>query len=110
MQMKRLLLLLLLTSSLFAESYWDKDDDKPYFQQRDNLAHIGVATLASYLISDYVIRYHSFTKTEAWFMGFVSSILIGTIKEMTDKNFDIDDLSGYAVGGAVGSSIVIYRF
>lgn len=70
--MKTLLVILVtfLISSLNANDYWNKDDGKPYFQQRDNLAHIGVSGIVSYIASDYALS-NGFTKTESWFIGVI---------------------------------------
>lgn len=35
-------------------------------------------------------------------LGLLSGLVVGTIKEATDKNFDNADLASWGVGGAIG--------
>ena len=107
--MKKIILSIILSSIIMADNYWDATDYKPYFKQRDNQAHIAVSVVAS-SIATYYANKHGLSKTESWFIGFGTAVLIGTIKELSDKNFSKDDLSSYAVGGAIGSSIIVWRY
>lgn len=112
--MKKLILAILailitLTTFSFGQvNYWNQDDDKPYFQQRDNQAHIAFGAAVSAGVTYYAIEELELTELQAWLLGVAVVTLIGAGKEhFIDSKFDKEDLSGYVLGGAMGSSITI---
>lgn len=42
--------------------------------------------------------------------AFMAPVVVGTIKEMTDRNFDINDIGGYAAGSAISITIMTIDF
>lgn len=107
--MRVLFIILIMAVSLGADTDWNKDKDEPFFQQRDKQAHIVAFTAISYVVTDYALD-NGFTKTEAWFIGLGSALVLGAVKELTDDNFDEKDMMANAIGGTIGSSIVIWRW
>ena len=45
-----------------------------------------------------------------WYVAFGVPVGIGTAKELTDINFDIKDIAGYAVGAGVSVIIMTVAF
>ncbi len=60
----------------------------------DKAAHITLGTALSCAVTTYT--------DNPWY-GFLAAFAAGTIKEATDKNFDMGDLASWGVGGAIGS-------
>lgn len=109
---KAILLSIILSTSLYSAevNYWNQDDDLPYFYQRDNQSHILFFGVVSATVSYYAIKEFGFTKTEAWLFGVGVSLFIGAGKELSDTKFDWNDYSSDALGGIIGSSIIVITF
>jgi len=43
-------------------------------------------------------------------IAFAVPVLIGTIKEATDVNFDTTDIAGYAAGAAISVTVISITF
>ena len=109
--MKKILLILLLTSGLFANDSQYNDADKPFFKQRDNLAHITLNAGLCWWVTT-TARNYGLSKTQAFLLGTGTGIAFGFFKEsVVDKNFDRTDMQSWAIGAATGAAGgVIWRF
>ena len=105
--MKKIILSLMLATSLSFGNL---------FQEEDKQSHM-MATSVIGLFSGLVAKKHGFTDTEAFWIGFGTSMLVGLAKEAYDSRdggsgFDTRDMLANGIGGSFGSrlSVVIYRF
>ena len=81
------LAILLLSISLNAQAVdWSQN---PY----DKATHIAIGSALSCAVTK---------ATDNMWLGLLSGLVVGTIKEATDKNFDNADLASWAVGGGIG--------
>ncbi len=109
--MKKLILSILLLSTLNATD-WNRfdDPDRPWLKQRDNAGHILINAAISGGVT-ILARQYGLNKTEAFFVGIGTGILLGFIKEKSDKNFSGSDMGSWAAGAALGATGgVIWRF
>jgi hypothetical protein len=60
----------------------------------DKISHIAIGGALSCGVTAY---------TKKPLYGVLAAVLVGTVKEITDKNFDKADLASWGVGGAVGA-------
>jgi len=70
--------------------------------------HIGVGFAGSTLMHHYLPDDMS-----PWLrngISFITPVLIGTIKEATDQNFDSSDIHGYAIGAGLSVTILNITF
>lgn len=63
----------------------------------DDAIHVGVGIATSAIV---------YKLTDSKALAFITPILIGTIKELTDKNFDAKDIAGYGVGSVVTQIVI----
>ena len=96
--MLRLLLILALTSSLFAI-----EDDKQ--------KHIG-ATAGIALVTSAIVSQYDYTPAEVFWISLGTALAVGLAKELTDDEFSGGDLAADALGGTIGAipMFVIYRW
>jgi len=83
--MKRLLPFLLIAQAHAVD--WE---EHPY----DKMSHIAIGGVISCAVT---------AKTDNKLYGFLSAVLVGAVKESTDKNWDNGDFASWGVGGAVGT-------
>lgn len=87
----------------------------------DDALHFAIGSATSFLVYKVVDdKESSIAKIVYKFIGesplakraiaIAVPIVIGTAKELTDKNFDIGDIAGYAAGGIVTVSILEIKF
>ena len=105
--MKKVFLVILLTSSLFSQDVFNKD-----FWKQDKQKHfVGSALIAG--TTTTLARHYVSNKLEAFFIGFGSALAIGVLKEYSDgKNTpkhseDINDIYADLGGTVIGSVLVI---
>ena len=110
--MKKILLLIIISTFSFSEAnYWDQDDNSPFFQQRDNQAHIAINTLISGTVTYYGKNVIGLSDSESFLLGLASGLAFGFIKEKYyDDNFDNEDMKSWALGSVIGSTFVITVF
>ena len=104
--MKKLLLIVLLSSTLNATFVTEVDKQK----------HFAVSAVVGFTSSNIAYHY-GYTKKESFWIGFGSAMIVGLGKELYDNRiggsgFDIEDLGADALGATFGSSAVfiIYRW
>ena len=107
---KVVLALLLLTLTLSAENRFTIDE--PFLQQDDKKKHIAVCAAISATTSLIAYEKYSFTKYEAMFIGFVAGMVVGVGKEISDDNFDNQDIKADIIGSAIGTApvFIIYEW
>ena len=106
----RLLLILLITSfNLSAQSSWDPLGDKR--------KHIAAGTFSGFMTSFVVYGNNGERKKNAFLWGVTSSIITGAIKELSDhnkpENTPWSDLGYNVLGGVVGSltvNVILNRY
>ena len=105
--MKKLFLIILLTSSLFSQDVFNKD-----FWKQDKQKHfVGSALIAG--TATTLARHYGSNKLEAFFIGLGSSLAIGVLKEYSDSknqlkhSEDIDDIYADFGGAVIGPVLVI---
>ena len=105
--MKKILLTLLISTSISSANF---------FQEKDKKLHIGV-TYPIGLVASMIATKNGATKTEAFFWGLGSAIIIGLAKEAYDSReggsgFDNRDMIANAIGGSLGAGtgIVLLKF
>lgn len=96
--MKKLLILLGLLTPLFAQTSWS---DEPKNRYEHIALHAGISLVSSSIALEY-----GATKTQAWWIGFGTSLIIGLGKEFSDTNFDSNDVLANTIGGVVGSTTI----
>ncbi len=108
--MKYILTLLLLTLTLSAENRFTITE--PFLQQKDKQQHIAVTAAVSATTSLIVYEKYDFTKYEAMFIGFVAGMVVGVGKEISDDNFDNQDIKADIIGSAIGTApvFIIYEW
>jgi len=84
--MKKVAIFLLLASFNAHAVDWD---EHPY----DKYSHIAIGGAISCAVT---------AKTDNKWYGFLSALVVGALKEASDKNFDKADFASWGVGGAVG--------
>jgi len=70
--------------------------------------HIGAGMIGSALTYHYLPD-----DMNPWLrkgIAFMAPVVVGTVKEMTDVNFDAKDIGGYAVGAGISITIISIPF
>jgi len=101
--MLKLILITLLTISLSANSFTDEPENR-----YEHIAlHTGISAVSSAIALEYDI-----TLTQAWWIGFGVSAVIGIGKEVSDTNFDWNDVGANTIGGVIGATgmYTLYTF
>ena len=65
-------------------------EEHPY----DKISHVAIGGALSCAVSAH---------TDKPWLGFLAAVVVGTVKEATDQNFDGGDLASWGAGGAIGS-------
>ena len=96
--MKKILLLLALTSGLFAI-------------EEDKQKHIG-ATAGIALVTSAIVSQYDYTPTEVFWISLGTALAVGLAKELSDDEFSGGDLAADALGGTLGAvpMFVIYSW
>ena len=104
---KFILILLLLTSSLFSESF---------FQEADKQKHMQGTAVVSLIASNMAVDV-GYTVNQSFWIGVVSALAVGLGKELLDSQSDGNSFSGEdmvanGIGGVAGALpvFVIYEF
>ena len=88
--MKTLILTAILLINLNKWAHAIDWTEHPY----DKASHIAIGSVISCAVT---------YKTKKPLYGFLSGLLIGAVKEATDKNWDNGDFASWGVGGAIGT-------
>ena len=97
--MKKLLLFVMLSTSLFSESF---------FQQKDKQQHIEVTALIS-MMSSFVANEAGYTPVQSFWIGVGTALAVGFVKELSDSRsggtgFSGQDMLADGIGGALGAT------
>ncbi len=105
--MKKILLTLVLATSLSFGGF---------FQEEDKKIHITITTMIG-VWGSLIAKKHGATETQAFWIGVGSALAVGLAKEAYDSRdggtgFDNRDMLANAIGGTLGSGtgIVLFRF
>ena len=90
---KSLLVALLLTSSLFGNSFFKQDDKQQHMK----------ATALIAFMSSVVYSELGYTPTEVFWMSLGTALAVGVVKELSDDEFSGQDMVANAIGGTVGA-------
>jgi len=85
------------------------ENDSTFFQQKDKQKHILFFSAVG-AIGANIAYTNGYSKQESWWIGLGSALLLGSLKEMYDKNFDMNDFAANALGGVIGSTSVLFRY
>lgn len=102
--MLKILLVILLSSFMFGQTTWSEEPENRY---EHIVLHTGISAFSSALATEY-----GMSQMQSWWIGFGVSAAIGIGKELSDTNFDWNDVGANTIGGAIGSTGMwtIYKF
>ena len=106
--LKRILLVLLLTMSINANSY--DQPNESFFMQKDKILHMGVSAFVGIAGTALCHQEFGLTAGQSWWCGMGAALIVGAAKEFNDTNFDNMDLLADGIGGAIGSSFLYYQY
>lgn len=83
------------------------------FDEEDKVAHMTVSAMVA-SISTVLAREYGLTPTQGFAIGLGSALVVGAIKEASDKNkggeFSGSDMMANFLGGLAGTSIITYTY
>ena len=105
--MKKLLLIIVLSTSLFSESFFKQDDKQQHMK--------GTAVIA--FMSSVVANELGYTVNQSFWIGVASALAVGLAKETYDSRsggtgFSGQDMVADAIGGTLGALpvFILYRW
>jgi len=106
--MKKLVLVFMLTSSMFANSF---------FQEEDKQMHIVATSAIGFTANAIAYKEYGLTAEQSFWVGVAAALTVGLAKELYDSRsggtgFDSRDMLADGIGGVIGSGgmYVIYRW